>query len=186
MIAFVSGGARSGKSRYAEDLARSWQVEAGGRLYYLATAKASSTADDEPGDEEMAQRIARHQRERGPGWTTLETPVAIDRAVGQVDSHDTVLLDCLTLWASQVLYASALSETQAVAMLQAVIDEARTRALRLVVVSNDVNEGLPIPNAEVQRYLAFLQRLHRLVVAEADVAVQVRAGLPGYWKGGPP
>lgn len=180
MIAFVSGGARSGKSRYAENLARSWQAAAGGGRYYLATA------GDAPGDEEMARRIARHRRERGAGWTTLEAPVDLPAAMARVERRSTVLLDCLTLWASQVLYASPLSEGEAVAMLQAVIDAARTRALRLVVVSNDINEGLPMPDAEVQRYLAFLQRLHRLTAAEADVVVQVIAGLPRYWKGGPP
>ncbi|MCP1367375.1 bifunctional adenosylcobinamide kinase/adenosylcobinamide-phosphate guanylyltransferase, partial [Halomonas sp. BBD48] len=148
-------------------------------LYYLATAKAAGAA----GDEEMAGRIARHRRERGEAWTTLEEPVAIDTAIGQVADRSTVLLDCLTLWASQVLYASSLNEHAGVAMLRVVMHEARARALDLVVVSNDVNEGLPVRDAEVQRYVAFLQRLHREVVAEAEVVVQVVAGLPAYWKG---
>ena len=179
MIAFVSGGVRSGKSRYAESLARAWQAEAGGKCYYLATAKAAGAT----GDEEMARRIARHRRERGEAWTTLEEPVAIDTEIGQVADRGTVLLDCLTLWASQVLYASPLDEGAAVAMLRVVMHEARARALNLVVVSNDVNEGLPIRDAEVQRYVAFLQRLHCQVVVEAEVVVQIIAGLPVYWKG---
>jgi adenosylcobinamide kinase / adenosylcobinamide-phosphate guanylyltransferase len=182
MIAFVSGGARSGKSRYAESLARAWQAEASGGLYYLATAKSAGAT----GDEEMARRIARHRRERGEAWATLEEPVAIDTTIGQVADRGTVLLDCLTLWASQVLYASPLDEHAAVAMLRVVMHEVRTRALHLVVVSNDVNEGLPVRDAEVQRYVAFLQRLHREVVAESEVVVQVIAGLPAYWKGEPP
>ncbi|MEC9483895.1 MAG: bifunctional adenosylcobinamide kinase/adenosylcobinamide-phosphate guanylyltransferase [Halomonas sp.] len=179
MIAFVSGGARSGKSRYAESLARAWQAEAGGELYYLATARSPDTS----GDAEMARRITRHRRERGEAWTTLEEPVAIDTAIGQVADRSTVLLDCLTLWASQVLYASPLDDDAAVAMLGEVMHETRNRGGRLVVVSNDVNEGLPVRDTEVQRYVAFLQRLHRAVVAEADIAVQVIAGLPVYWKG---
>lgn len=182
MIAFVSGGARSGKSRHAETLARAWQAEHGGGLYYLATAEASTSL----GDSEMARRIARHRRERGNGWATLEEPVALDVALTQVADQGTVLLDCLTLWASQVLYASALDEDAAVSMLRHVMHEVRARQLRLVVVSNDVNEGLPNHDAEVQRYVAFLQRLHRLVVTEAELVVQVIAGIPVYWKGGRP
>lgn len=179
MIAFVSGGARSGKSRHAEALARCWQAEHGGGLYYLATAEASTRL----GDSEMVRRIARHRRERGDDWMTLEEPVAIDIALAQVADRGTVLLDCLTLWASQVLYASPLDEGAAVAMLRHVMHEARVRKLRLVAVSNDVNEGLPNHDAEVQRYMAFLQRLHRLVVTEAELVVQVIAGVPVYWKG---
>ncbi|GHB09040.1 bifunctional adenosylcobinamide kinase/adenosylcobinamide-phosphate guanylyltransferase [Modicisalibacter luteus] len=179
MIAFVSGGARSGKSRYAESLARTWQAEAGGELYYLATAEAASHL----ADTEMARRIARHRHERGEDWTTLEEPVSLDVAIEKVADQGTVLLDCLTLWASQVLYASSLNEGAAVAMLRTVMHEVRSRALRLVVVSNDVNEGLPIRAAEVQRYVAFLQHLHHQVVTEAEVAVQVIAGCPVAWKG---
>lgn len=182
MIAFVSGGARSGKSRHAEALARSWQAERGGGLYYLATARAPSMT----ADAEMTWRIARHRRERGDDWMTLEEPVAIDTALAQVADRGTVLLDCLTLWASQVLYASPLDEGAAVSMLRHVMHEVRARQLRLVVVSNDVNEGLPNHDAEVQRYVAFLQRLHRLVVTEAELVVQVIAGIPVYWKGGRP
>lgn len=178
MIAFVSGGARSGKSAFAETLARTWQAEAAGGLYYLATARAPDKGDDT----EMAQRIERHRRERGPDWTTLEAPVALDEAIQRVGSRGTVLLDCLTLWASQILYASPLSERQAMTMLQGVMNEVRAHALRLVVVSNEINEALPVRNPEVQHYVAFLQRLHGMAVARADVAVQVIAGQPVYWK----
>lgn len=181
MIAFISGGARSGKSAFAEAFAKTWQAEAAGELYYLATANALNKGDDT----EMAQRIERHRRQRGPDWTTLEVPVALDTAIQRVESRGTVLLDCLTLWASQILYASPLSERQAMAMLQAVMHEVHAHALRLVVVSNEVNEALPVRNPEVQRYVAFLQRLHCTVVARADVAVQVVAGQPIYWKRGP-
>ena len=176
MIAFISGGARSGKSTYAELLARRWQGERGGKRYYLATASVDIQ------DSEMQARIARHRRERGAGWSTLEVPVALDRALEDVTADSTVLLDCLTLWTSQVLYASELDEAAALEVLTGALATARARRLVLVIVSNDLNEGMPPENDEVWRYLAFLQRVHCLVAHEADEVVQVVAGLPQVWK----
>lgn len=174
MIAFVSGGARSGKSRCAEGLAREWQAARGGERVYLATARAA--------DAEMDARIARHRRERGDGWRTLEAPLALDAALAEVGGGDTVLLDCLTLWASQWLYAGGGSEVEGEAMLARVIETARTRDIALVVVSNDLNEDLPPSDAETRRYLAFLQRLHRRLAREADRVQEAVAGLPLEWK----
>ncbi|GGX82532.1 adenosylcobinamide kinase/adenosylcobinamide phosphate guanyltransferase [Litchfieldella qijiaojingensis] len=175
MIAFVSGGARSGKSAQAEALAMRWHRARGGRLYYLATARAT--------DGEMIRRISRHRETRGSGWTTLEEPVDLMAALDQVVPGSTLLLDCLTLWASQVLYGSGLDERQGLAMIDTMLSRARARNIALVVVSNDVNEEVPPRDAEVRRYLAFLQRLHRRVAHEAELAIQVVAGLPMYWKG---
>ncbi|QJQ94905.1 MULTISPECIES: bifunctional adenosylcobinamide kinase/adenosylcobinamide-phosphate guanylyltransferase [Halomonadaceae] len=174
MIAFISGGARSGKSAVAESLALEWQRVRAGGLYYLATARVS--------DGEMGERIARHRHSRGPSWTTLEAPVDIAAALAQVESGSTLLLDCLTLWASQWLYDSALDETQGEAMMRALLEEARARGIALVIVSNDINEGQPPTDDETWRYLAFLQRIHRLVAKEADEVIQIVAGLAQTWK----
>ncbi|MCC5882337.1 MAG: bifunctional adenosylcobinamide kinase/adenosylcobinamide-phosphate guanylyltransferase [Halomonas sp.] len=178
MIAFISGGARSGKSAHAEALARRWQAERGGARYYLATSSG--------GNDEWQARIGRHRQARGEGWITLEEPVDLCAALERVESGGTLLLDCLTLWASQLLYsseyASELDEAQGVAMIERLLAEARQRNVTLVIVSNDVNEGMPPEDAEVWRYLAFLQRVHRLVVQEADEVIQVMAGLPQVWK----
>lgn len=175
MIAFVSGGARSGKSSYAEALVRRWQDERGGARYYLATASG--------GDAEMHARIGRHRRARGEGWITLEEPLDLLTPLDRVAPGGTLLLDCLTLWASQLLYASSLSEAQGIAMIERMLAEARQRDIALVIVSNDVNEGMPPEDDEVWRYLAFLQRVHCLVAREADEVIQVVAGLPQPWKG---
>ncbi|MGQ4880430.1 bifunctional adenosylcobinamide kinase/adenosylcobinamide-phosphate guanylyltransferase [Billgrantia sp. LNSP4103-1] len=176
MIAFVSGGARSGKSAHAEALARRWQARRGGARYYLATASE--------GDEEMRARIERHRRVRGEGWVNLEEPVDLPAALAQVASGSTLLLDCLTLWASQLLYASPYNEAQGIGMMEQTLAEARCRDVALVIVSNDINEGMPPESDEVWRYLAFLQRVHCLVAQEADMVVQIVAGLPQVWKGG--
>ncbi|PRY73434.1 bifunctional adenosylcobinamide kinase/adenosylcobinamide-phosphate guanylyltransferase [Halomonas ventosae] len=174
MIAFVSGGARSGKSAFAEQLAREWQRRRGGARYYLATAQAA--------DDEIAARIARHRRERGDGWITLEAPLALDEALARVEPGGTVLLDCLTLWASQWLYAGGGSKAEGEALLARIIETARSHEIALVVVSNDLNEDLPPADAETWRYLAFLQRLHQQLAREAGRVVEVVAGLPSDWK----
>lgn len=195
MIAFISGGARSGKSTYAEMLARRWQGERGGKRYYLATATngAKNGEQNEERDSEMQARIARHQQERGEGWITLEEPVDLLAALDRVEPGGTLLLDCLTLWASQWLYSSSPStssrnESQGLAMVEQLLSQARQHNIALVIVSNDLNEGMPPENDEVWRYLAFLQRVHCLVAHEADEVVQVVAGLPQVWKtrGGTP
>ncbi|MBB3142420.1 bifunctional adenosylcobinamide kinase/adenosylcobinamide-phosphate guanylyltransferase [Halomonas organivorans] len=175
MIAFVSGGARSGKSGVAEALVGEWQAARGGERYYLATARA--------GDDEMAARIARHRRERGKGWLTLEPPLAFAETLAAMPRGSTALLDCLTLWASRVMFEAGLSEGEGRAMLAAGLAEARRRDLALVVVSNDLNEDLPPRDALVWRYLAFLQALHRDLAAAADRVIEVVAGRAIDWKG---
>lgn len=174
MIAFVSGGARSGKSRHAEALARAYHAQRGGRLVYLATAQAR--------DAELSARIDRHRRQRGDDWHTLEAPLYLDTALAEVKREETVLLDCLTLWSSQWLYAGGGSDAGGEAMLTRVLDMARERRIALVVVSNDLNEGLPPTDSETWRYLAFLQRLHSLLARKADSVQEVITGLPIEWK----
>ncbi len=177
MIVFVSGGARSGKS----DIAEQQVVEAAGSspCYYLATAAVY--------DAEMAERVARHQQARsGHGqairWVTLEAPVDIDQALAEVPDGSAVLLDCLTLWASQVLYGSELSDDEGMLLLIRMLSDARTRSIYLVVVSNDINEALPPTDTQTWRYLAFLQRAHRSLAAEADSVLEVVAGCAIEWK----
>lgn len=174
MIVFISGGARSGKSEVAERLVR--HAAQGATRYYIATAAAQ--------DGEMAERVARHQARRGEQWITLETPVKLDDALAQVPDRAAVLLDCLTLWASQVLYGSGLDEEAGVSLFKRAVSDARHRQLDLVVVSNDINEALMPRAAEVWRYVAFLQRVHRMLAREADSVLEAVAGRAIEWKGG--
>ncbi|ALM53074.1 bifunctional adenosylcobinamide kinase/adenosylcobinamide-phosphate guanylyltransferase [Halomonas huangheensis] len=176
MIAFVSGGARSGKSQVAERLAEKLWRQRGRRtrLCYLATAARS--------DGEMLQRIDHHRERRGDDWVTLEAPVDLFTAWRHVAAGDTVLLDCLTLWASQLMFASAWSESDGRAMLQRLVADARQRDIALVVVSNDLNEELPPSDALVWQYLSFLQLLHRDMAQQADRVMEVVAGCPLDWK----
>lgn len=181
MVVFVSGGARSGKSAVAEAAVR----RAAGTTapYYVATARVS--------DAEMAARVARHQRSRGEGWITLEAPLFLARAIARGPDGGAALIDCLTLWASQVLYppeddAGHPTPEQALADLHECLESARQRGVALVIVSNDLNEAL-LPgrsneNAEIWRYVDFLQRAHRLVSQRADSVLEVVAGQRIEWK----
>ncbi|SEN18180.1 bifunctional adenosylcobinamide kinase/adenosylcobinamide-phosphate guanylyltransferase [Halomonas caseinilytica] len=175
MIAFVAGGARSGKSDVAEALVSEQRARCGGARYYLATAQGR--------DDEMAARIARHRHRRGDDWVTLEPPLALAEALSTIPQGSAVLLDCLTLWASRVMFEAELAASEGRAMLAHGLVEARRRELALVVVSNDLNEDLPPRDAQVWHYLAFLQALHCDLAAEADRVIEVVAGRGIDWKG---
>ncbi|UYG01233.1 bifunctional adenosylcobinamide kinase/adenosylcobinamide-phosphate guanylyltransferase [Halomonas sp. GD1P12] len=178
MIVFVSGGARSGKSQLAEALT----LAAGGeRCYYVATARQD--------DGEMSERAARHQARRDARWVTLEAPLYPDEAVASVPDGQAVLLDCLTLWASQLLFGPAFepfeAEREGLRCLKKLLGDARTRGLHLVIVSNDLNEA-PLPSDPgVWRFVTFLQRLHRLLAQQADSVIEVIAGCAIEWKADP-
>ncbi len=129
-ITLVLGGARSGKSLYAESL-----VETRSPRIYLATAEA--------GDKEMAARIAEHQKRRGPGWQTVEEPLDLAGALAAHSSPgQPVLVDCLTLWLSNVMAA----KLDAAAEVGALVDCLGTLPGPVVLVSNEVvmmSAGLP-------------------------------------------
>lgn len=174
MLVFVSGGARSGKSEVAERNAQ--QAAQSGSCYYIATATAY--------DAEMLDRVARHRASRNGQWVTLEAPLALDQAIAQVPDGQPVLIDCLTLWASQVLYSAGLSEAEGMALFVRSLHDAHARGLHLVIVSNDLNEDLLPSNTETWRYIEFLQRLHRRLAAEAGSVLEVVAGYSIEWKTG--
>ena len=163
----VLGGARSGKSRHAQALAEA----TGPRRTYLATAEAR--------DEEMAVRIARHQAERGQGWQTLEAPLDMPVALGTVAESDVVLVDCLTLWLTNVM----LGERDVDAETEALVAALATAPRPVILVSNEVGLGL-VPETPLGR--AFRDAQGRLNQRVAEVVEEVRfvaAGLPLVLKG---
>lgn len=159
----VLGGARSGKSRYAQARAESLP----GTLLYVATAQAL--------DGEMADRIARHRDDRGPRWSTLEVPIDLSTAIAANAAPDRVLLiDCLTLWTSNLLFAErdldAETEALAVAVAQATGP--------VVLVANEVGLGIVPDNALARRFRDAAGRLNQAVAAVAQEVQFVAAGLP--------
>jgi adenosylcobinamide kinase/adenosylcobinamide-phosphate guanylyltransferase len=156
----VLGGARSGKSAYAERL-----LEAGeGALVYLATGQAR--------DAEMAERIARHRARRGPRWRTVEAP--LDLAMTLQTAGAPVLLDCLTLWLSNRMAADGDLDAAEEELLAA-LGKAR---LPMAVVSNEVGLGIVPANALARAFQDRLGRLNQRVAALADRVVFLAAGLP--------
>ena len=161
-VTLVIGGARSGKSVYAEAL-----IGGPCAATYLATAEA--------GDAEMADRIRRHRQRRGAGWTTVEEPLALAPALARCARRDRpVLVDCLTLWLSNLMAHGREIEAETGTLIE------RLGALPcpLVLVSNEVGLGL-VPTTELGRaFRDHAGRLNQRVAAAADRVIFVAAGLP--------
>jgi adenosylcobinamide kinase/adenosylcobinamide-phosphate guanylyltransferase len=124
----VGGGARSGKSRFALDLAR----RLGERKVFLATAEAR--------DQEMTERIADHRRRRGDDFETIEEPLAIAGALGQVDA-DVVVVDCVTFWLANLLFRGDGAE-RILDQVDGLIATLRERPMHAVLVTNEVGMGV--------------------------------------------
>jgi adenosylcobinamide kinase/adenosylcobinamide-phosphate guanylyltransferase len=165
-LALILGGARSGKSRYALELARSFPAP---RLY-LATAEA--------GDEEMAARIACHRRDRGEGWDTVEAPLELAGALAQAQGrYQVILADCLTLWLSNwLLRAEDSAELERVCGELAAVGERATTPT--ILVSNEVGWGIVPENPLAREFRDWAGWLHQLIAKAADVVVLLVAGLP--------
>jgi adenosylcobinamide kinase/adenosylcobinamide-phosphate guanylyltransferase len=159
----VLGGARSGKSRYAQELA-----EAGSeRLVFVATGQAF--------DAEMTDRIRRHQADRDNRWTTLEAPIDLAGAIREGDGDNTVLLvDCLTLWASNLLLGEEDAEAHLAALLAA-IGAARARVL---LVANEVGLGIVPDNALARQFRDLAGTINQRVAAAVDRVHMTVAGIP--------
>lgn len=179
----ILGGQKSGKSRRAEALALSWLDAAPDHAAVLiATAL--------PGDAEMRERIARHQRdrvERVPGLTTLEVPLDLTAALAQRSTPETLLVvDCLTLWLTNLLMPAQGPARSAVQVQQSV--DALLRGLArlpgpVVCVSNEIGLGVIPLGREVRGFVDTLGRLNQAVAAVCDRVVFMAAGLPLALKG---
>lgn len=165
-VTLVLGGARSGKSAHALRLA------AEPPHIFIATAEAL--------DNEMAERIATHRAERDESWRTVEAPLELASAVREHGAEDTVLLvDCLTLWLSNLMHA----ERDCDAETDRLLDALRAAPGRVVLVSNEVGMGLAPDNALGRRFRDEQGRLNRRAAEIADKAVFLAAGLPLLLKG---
>jgi adenosylcobinamide kinase/adenosylcobinamide-phosphate guanylyltransferase len=168
-LTLVLGGARSGKSRYAESLitarAPPW--------IYLATGQA--------GDDEMAHRIAAHRARRNAGWQTIEAPHDLAGALDAAAAQAPLLVDCLTLWLANRMLAEADVDAE-IARLE---DALARRTGAAVLVSNEVGYGIVPENALARRFRDAQGRLNQRLAARADRVVLVVAGLPLVVKGSP-
>jgi adenosylcobinamide kinase/adenosylcobinamide-phosphate guanylyltransferase len=161
-LTLVLGGARSGKSAHAERLVTAHP----GPWLYLATAEAH--------DAEMADRIARHRARRGAGWVTRQVPLELADALDGTEPGRPLLVDCLTLWLSNLMLAGRDPDAQA-DRLAAALAPARGP---WVVVSNEVGLGIVPENALARRFRDAAGRLNARVAALADAVVLTVAGIP--------
>jgi adenosylcobinamide kinase / adenosylcobinamide-phosphate guanylyltransferase len=160
-LVLVTGGARAGKSRFAEQLA----FEMGGDdVTYIATAEAL--------DDDMRERIARHRADRRPAWSTIEEPLDLADALTRVTtSSRVVLVDCLTLWVSNLM----LRDREA--NVDGVIDTYESRAASLILVTNEVGLGV-VPSTPLgRRYRDVLGRVNQRIARRADRVHLVVAGI---------
>ena len=165
----VLGGARSGKSRWAERLVE--DAAAGGT--YCATAAA--------GDAEMAARIAAHRARRGPFWRTIEEPLAIAAVIGAEAAQDRpLLIDCLTLWLSNLMLAGRSVDGEIAALVAAL----RLAAGPVVLVANEVGLGLVPATPLGRRFRDAAGLLNQEIAAHAERVVFIAAGLPLVLKEG--
>jgi adenosyl cobinamide kinase/adenosyl cobinamide phosphate guanylyltransferase len=163
----VLGGARSGKSRFAESMLDGWAD----RRVYLATAEA--------GDAEMAERIRHHRERRGDSWDTVEEPLALPKALAR-EGGAAVLVDCLTLWLANLMQGGRDVEAATTA-LTAVLAR---RTAPAVLVSNEVGWGIVPDNPLARAFRDAAGRMNQAVAAAADRVVLVVAGLPLLLKDG--
>ncbi len=167
-LTLVLGGARAGKSRFAE------------RLMNARPGPHAVIATGTAGDAEMAARIARHRAERNPAWETIEEPLALAAAIGAAARPERiVLIDCLTLWISNIMHAERDMDGD-IAGLAAALAAA---AGPVIVVANEVGLGIVPDNALARAYRDHLGRANQAVAAVADCALFMAAGLPLALKG---
>ena len=162
----VLGGQRSGKSYYAEQM-----IETAGGGHYLATAQAF--------DEEMTARIETHQGRRGSLWTTHEEPLEIARLIIEKTRNEKpVLVDCLTLWLSNMM----LAERDIESALEGLVDALANSNGPVVLVSNEVGQGVIPDNALARQFVDCAGRMNRLVAEASERVVFLTAGIPQILK----
>ena len=168
LTTFILGGARSGKTSRAQALAEA----TGQQRCYVATAQAFDT--------EMKARIEVHQAERGKGWSTLEAPLYLaDAVTNAATGNDVVLVDCLTLWLSNLMH----HERNVASETSALIEAINASATPVILVSNEVGMSIVPENRLAREFRDAQGRLNQQIAAAADVVELVAAGLPLKLKG---
>jgi adenosylcobinamide kinase / adenosylcobinamide-phosphate guanylyltransferase len=167
-LTLVLGGARSGKSRYAERLISAMSPP----WTYVATAEA--------GDAEMAQRIAAHQARRGSEWRTVEAPSNLAGALASAQAGP-ILIDCLTLWLSNRMLAGTDVDRE-IGELEAALAQ---HSGPIIIVTNEVGCGIVPDNALARRFRDLQGSLNQRIAAVADCVVLMVAGVPVLVKGNP-
>jgi adenosylcobinamide kinase/adenosylcobinamide-phosphate guanylyltransferase len=167
MIIFVTGGARSGKSDFAQDMAE--KIE--GKRLFLATAQAF--------DEEMEERIQKHQENRGARWDTLEEPLDLGWAIRSVfGQYKTILVDCLTVWMSNLLLEYPDQNEKRSEIVDDFFSSLNELEEKIIIVSNEVGMGIVPDNKPARDYRDQLGFLNQRVARRADEVYVLFSGIP--------
>jgi adenosylcobinamide kinase/adenosylcobinamide-phosphate guanylyltransferase len=162
----ITGGARSGKSQFAQKLA----VEAGGKVLFVATAEAK--------DEPMRLRIEAHRESRPKGWKTLEAPLEISGIIGQhIGEAGIVVIDCITMLVANILLQGR-GEKRALKEIEALIKQMEGLEVTFILVTNEVGLGLVPDNELGRRYRDCLGQANQLLARHADEVYLMVAGIP--------
>jgi len=175
-VTLILGGARSGKSRLGEAIAG-----AGGQsAVYIATAQAHGADHGADHDDEMRQRIASHRARRGENWRTVEIPHDLSQELSrQLPNGQPILVDCLTLWLTNIMLAERDVEAE-IEALAGVFTDVRAA---LVLVTNETGLGIVPDNALARRFRDASGLMNQQIAAAADNVLFVAAGLPLVMKG---
>ena len=167
MITFIIGGARSGKSSFALDLANKSVLSEGGQKVYIATAQAL--------DNETKERIEKHKKERSDEWITIEEPLNITALIKNIHTqYDAILIDCLTLWLSNLMLADKDIETE----IETFCSSLSTVQCSLFTVSNEVGMGIVPDNEPSRKFRDMTGYLNQKVAGIANEVYSVTAGIP--------
>jgi adenosylcobinamide kinase/adenosylcobinamide-phosphate guanylyltransferase len=170
-VTLVLGGARSGKSRYAQQLA-----ERSRHVVFVATAKVS--------DEEMRAKIARHREDRPKEWPTVEEPLDLPKVLGEHElASEVIVVDCLTIFAANLLEAEGEDSEAIERRVEALCEALRTAQCTVVLVSNEVGSGVVPPYPVGCRFRDLLGEINQKIARVADDVVLMVAGLPLALKG---
>jgi len=183
-IIFITGGARSGKSRFALEMAESLVMRHDSSPHlkaYIATAEAL--------DDEMKERIERHKDKRGADWYTFEEPVNIASLINKIqDKYNVILLDCLTLWLSNIMHKEADINKEIESLISSLVTQPALRLTKdypslIFIVSNEVGMGIVPENDLARRFREWAGFLNQKVAEIADEVYFMVSGIPVKIKG---
>lgn len=178
-LIFITGGVRSGKSAFAEQLAIKHAQKTANNLHYIACGI--------PSDMEMQERIKRHQRDReqsGYAWRTWEQPVQLSCIANQFTGQDVILLDCMTTLLNNYLFQKKKNDAHTILkLLREDITELCSRAGEVIIVSNEVLQDIPYEDELTLNYEKILGNVHQQIVEKANLAILVESGIALVKKG---
>ena len=166
VITLLIGGARSGKSKFAVELA----ISSGGKVAFVATATAT--------DEEMKARIAEHKRMRPSSWATIEEPINVPQWIySHSNEFNTLIIDCITLWLSNCIVAG-MSDEAILGEVEQLLNACKQSSCNVIIVSNEVGMGVVPTTPLGRRFRDMAGKVNQLIASQADIVYWLCAGIP--------